>query len=110
MSSVPPTEGVGDAGGLDSRRVERLAKLFDLRTFIGALFLIFGLLVTLEGLTASAAEIAKGSNINLALWTGLIMLVTGAVFIAWMLAAPPQILRGTEVTADDLPEQRRGGH
>ena len=57
----------------------RLAKLFDLRTFIGALFIIFGAVVTAEGLTASRAAIAKAVGVNLSLWTGLSMLVLGVV-------------------------------
>jgi hypothetical protein len=72
------------------RRAHRLAKLFDLRTFIGALFLIFGIVVTIEGLTASAADIAKAAGVNLSLWTGLSMLIVGGIFIGWMLAKPPE--------------------
>jgi hypothetical protein len=69
----------------------RLAKLFDLRTFIGALFLIFGVVVTLEGLVATEASIAKAGGINMSLWTGLSMLAVGVVFIVWMLARPPSL-------------------
>jgi xanthine/uracil/vitamin C permease (AzgA family) len=73
----------------DQRRTLLLAKLFDLRTFIGALFVIFGAVVTVEGLVADAASIAKASGINLSLWTGLGMLVVGIGFLAWMLLDPP---------------------
>lgn len=79
-----------DAGDTD-RRTLRLAKLFDLRTFIGALFLIFGVVVTIEGLNTSPADIAKAAGVHLSLWTGLSMVVVGAIFIAWMLARPPEI-------------------
>jgi uncharacterized membrane protein YedE/YeeE len=81
-----------------ARRAHRLAKLFDLRTFIGALFLIFGLVVTVEGFNASAADIAKAAGVNLSLWTGLSMLVVGALFVTWMLVKPPQ----TEAEHQDL--------
>ena len=37
----------------------RLAKLFDLRSFIGSLFVIFGILVTAAGIAASKATITK---------------------------------------------------
>jgi xanthine/uracil/vitamin C permease (AzgA family) len=80
------------------RRTQRLAKLFDLRTFIGALFLIFGVVVTVEGLNASAADIAKAAGVRLSLWTGLSMLVVGALFLTWMLLKPPE----TEVERQDL--------
>ena len=76
----------------------RLAKLFDLRTFIGALFLIFGVVVGLEGLVASRASIAKAAGINMSLWTGVSMLVVGVVFIGWVLAKPPSL----EVKRQDL--------
>jgi len=67
----------------------RLAKLFDLRSFIGALFVIFGVLVTIAGLAASQATINKAAGINLGLWVGLIMLAMGVFFIAWILLKPP---------------------
>jgi len=90
-----------------AQRAQRLAKLFDLRTFIGALFLIFGAVVTIEGMTASAADIAKATGVNLSLWTGLSMLVVGLVFIAWMLAKPPEI----ETKHQDLSRPPElGGH
>ena len=69
----------------------RLAKLFDLRTFIGALFLIFGVAVTIEGLRATSAQIAKAAGINISLWTGVCMLVIGLIFILWMLIKPPSL-------------------
>jgi hypothetical protein len=84
-----------------------LAKLFDLRTFTGTLFLIFGVIVTIVGLGASDADIRKAAGINLSLILGLIMLVMGAIFIAWMLIKPPEVLHGHEMSEDDLPEQLR---
>jgi hypothetical protein len=94
------------------KSTDLLARLFDLRTFTGALFLIFGVIVTIVGLGASEADIKKASGLNLSLMLGLIMLVMGAIFIIWMLARPPEILHGHEATEDDLPEQMRhhGGH
>jgi hypothetical protein len=89
------------------RRAETMAKLFDLRTFIGSLFVIFGVIVTLRGLTASQAEIDKAEGLNLSLWTGLIMLATGVVFVAWTLISPPVVYHGHEMAEDDLPEQLR---
>lgn len=73
----------------EQARLLTLAKLFDLRTFIGALFCIFGVAVTIAGLTASEESIARASDLNVSLWSGLAMLVTGIGFIAWMLAQPP---------------------
>ena len=77
----------------------RLAKLFDLRSFIGALFLIFGVLVTIAGLAASQATINKAAGINLGLWVGLIMLAMGVFFIAWILLKPPAPITTAEAEA-----------
>ena len=43
MTSPEPTEA-------EKRKAEQLAKLFDLRMFVGALFVIFGVMVTIAGL------------------------------------------------------------
>jgi hypothetical protein len=89
------------------QEVDLLAKLFDIRTFTGVLFLIFGVLVTLVGLNASDADIQKAAGLNISLILGLIMLGMGVLFVGWMLLRPPQLLEGHEVTEEDLPEQLR---
>jgi hypothetical protein len=96
-----PEERAGDQG------TDFLAKLFDIRSFTGALFLIFGVIVTVVGLTASDADIAKSAGLNLALILGPIMLAMGAIFIVWLLLRPPELLQSHEVTEEDLPEQLR---
>jgi hypothetical protein len=73
----------------EEARSWRLAKLFDLRTFIGVLFVIFGVLVIIPGLAPSTADIEKAAGINLALWVGGLMLALGVIFLAWLLASPP---------------------
>jgi hypothetical protein len=89
------------------RRAETMAKIFDLRMFIGSLFVVFGVIVTALGFAASQASIDKAAGVNLSLWTGLIMLATGIVFVAWTLISPPEVFHGHEMTEDDLPEQLR---
>jgi hypothetical protein len=96
-----PEEKAGEQG------TDFLAKLFDIRSFTGALFLIFGVIVTVVGLTASDADIAKSAGLNLALILGPIMLAMGAIFIVWLLLRPPELLQSHEVTEEDLPEQLR---
>ena len=91
----------------DESNAELLAKLFDLRTFTGGLFLIFGAIVTVVGIGASDADIRKAAGINLSLILGLVMLVMGAFFIIWMLMRPPELLHGHQMSEDDLPEQLR---
>ena len=96
-----PEERPGEQG------TDFLAKLFDIRSFTGALFLIFGVIVTIVGLTASDADINKSAGLNLALILGPIMLAMGAIFVIWLLLRPPELLHSHEVTEEDLPEQLR---
>jgi hypothetical protein len=69
-------------------RSMQAANLFDLRRIIGGLFVAYGILMTILGLTDSDAEIAKAAGININLWAGLGMLVFGALFILWSLWRP----------------------
>src|SRR4051812_47738346 len=96
-----PQEKPGEQG------TDLLAKLFDIRSFTGALFLIFGVIVTIVGLTASEADIQKSAGLNLALVIGPVMLALGAFFIVWLLLKPPQLVLSHEVSEEDLPEQLR---
>jgi hypothetical protein len=90
------------------RRAETLAKVFDLRMFIGSLFVVMGIIVGGQGLFGtSAAQIRKAAGVNLSLWTGLAMLLLGVLFIVWTFAAPPQVFHGHEIADEDLPEQLR---
>jgi xanthine/uracil/vitamin C permease (AzgA family) len=93
----------------------RLAKLFDLRSFIGALFVIFGILVTIPAVGASKATITKAADINLGLWVGLIMLVMGVLFLIWVLLKPPAPITTAEAEAsrkarEEFGTQGPGGH
>lgn len=93
----------------------RLARLFDLRSFIGSLFLIFGILVTIAGLRASKATINKAAGINLGLWVGLTMLAIGVIFLSWVLLKPPAPVTAAEAEAtrkarEEFGTQSPGGH
>ena len=56
------------------------SNLFDLRTVIGALFTLYGLLLTILGILDSQAEIDKAAGVRINLWTGLGMLALGLAF------------------------------
>ncbi len=84
-----------------------LAKLFDIRSFTGALFLIFGVIVTIVGLNATEADIEKAAGLRLALILGVIMLLMGVIFIGWLLLRPPTLVEPHQMSEDDLPEQLR---
>ncbi|MEU9283737.1 hypothetical protein AB0D57_03190 [Streptomyces sp. NPDC048275] len=68
------------------------ARLFDIRTIIGGLFVVYGIIVTIAGLTVSDADLDKAEGVNINLWTGLGMLALGLFFLVWLwlrpLAAP----------------------
>ncbi|MFF7720815.1 hypothetical protein ACFZDB_15740 [Streptomyces luteogriseus] len=64
------------------------ARLFDIRRIIGGLFVVYGVIVTLAGLTASDADIDKAAGVNINLWTGLGMLALGVFFLAWLWLRP----------------------
>lgn len=66
------------------------ARLFDLRSMIGGLFVLYGIMLTVAGFTTSDQELAKASGININLWMGIGMLVVGALFLAWWRLRPLQ--------------------
>lgn len=88
----------------------RLAKLFDLRSFIGALFVIFGILVTIAGIAAGKATITKAADINLGLWVGPIMLGMGLLFLVWVLLKPPAPITTAEAEASRKAREEFGTH
>ncbi|MEA2251347.1 MAG: hypothetical protein QOI62_1874 [Solirubrobacteraceae bacterium] len=66
----------------------RAANRFDIRRIIGALFLVYGAILVVTGIVGSHAVKTKAAGINVDLWTGLGMLVVGALMIGWALARP----------------------
>jgi xanthine/uracil/vitamin C permease (AzgA family) len=72
----------------EAHRDARAANLFDVRRFIGGLFLIYGAILYVLGLGASDAEVEKAAGVNANLWTGLAMLIVGSIFVAWALMRP----------------------
>ncbi|MFC5722098.1 hypothetical protein ACFP1Z_18185 [Streptomyces gamaensis] len=70
------------------RRSATASRLFDVRLVIGGLFAVYGLVVTVAGLSASDADLAKAEGININLWTGLGMLALAAFFLVWATVRP----------------------
>jgi len=96
------------------------SRLFDLRTLIGALFVLYGVLLTVVGLFDNDEEIAKADGIRINLWLGLSMLLLGALFLLWVRLRPLRIERrvdtdpvgrrpGERGAADAPPPGRRRG-
>ena len=79
-----------DDAGTTAARPPLSAILFDLRSVIGLLFVVYGLVLTILGLVGeSAADLAKSGGLALNLWTGLVMLIAGIGFYAWAFVKPP---------------------
>ena len=85
----PADRGVDDSAPQNTTA----SRLFDLRTIIGALFVLYGLILIIAGLFDTDAEIAKADGIRINLWLGLAMLVLGALFLLWAYLRPLKIER-----------------
>ena len=80
-------DGDGDAD-LDEVTAARAANRFDIRRIIGGLFLLYGAILTVVGIAGSDEVKSKAAGINVNLWTGLGMLVFGALMVTWALTRP----------------------
>ncbi|MCX4762712.1 hypothetical protein OG562_17350 [Streptomyces sp. NBC_01275] len=82
------------------------ARIFDLRRIIGGLFVLYGVIITITGLTDGDAEIDKAQGININLWTGLGMLALGVFFLVWLWLrpVPPPAPRLPEEAEEGAPE------
>lgn len=72
------------------RRNRTAAKAFDIRTIIAALFLIYGVVLTVMGFFPSPEEVEQGGG-NLNLWSGLGMLAFALVMGVWVLLKPVRV-------------------
>lgn len=88
---------------MDDKQALRMARVYDLRSAIAALFTIFGVIVAVTGLFSDPVDLAKAQNVNLSLWTGLGMLLLAAVFWIWLFAVPPDIPAGHEASDFEDP-------
>ncbi|MEO6857065.1 MAG: hypothetical protein ABI323_00520 [Solirubrobacteraceae bacterium] len=89
--------GVSDEEELKAARV---ANRFDIRRLIGGVFLLYGLILVALGLFGSHEIKTKAAGINVDLWTGIGMLVFGALMVFWALSRP---------TVPEPPETRGEG-
>ena len=81
---------MSDRIGADRPKADLTAILFDLRSVIGLLFVVYGLVLTVLGLIGSSeADLAKSGGLALNLWTGVVMLIVGIGFYAWAFVKPP---------------------
>jgi hypothetical protein len=86
---MPEDKFISEAEDAEAEsRAARAANLFDVRRFIGGLFLLYGLILFVLGIGASDADVDKAAGVNVNLWTGLAMLLVGAIFLAWAFTRP----------------------
>lgn len=81
-----PDEVVEETG----KRMSVAARLFDIRLIIGSLFVVYGLIVGIEGLFVTHAELTKAQGIHIDLWEGVGMLILGLLFLVWRWLRPAE--------------------
>ena len=86
-SRTEPMQPTGDSDE-DEADAARAANRFDIRRLIGGLFCLYALILIALGVFGSHAVKNKAAGINIDLWTGLGMLVFGALMIFWALSRP----------------------
>jgi hypothetical protein len=87
--SDEPMEPTG-ATEEDEIKAAKAANRFDIRRIIGGLFILYSLILIALGIFGSTHVKNKAAGINVDLWTGLAMLVFGALMVFWALARPTQ--------------------
>jgi hypothetical protein len=74
----------------DEAKARRAANRFDIRRIIGGLFILYSLILIALGIFGSHHVKNKAAGINIDLWTGLGMLVFGALMLFWALTRPTE--------------------
>jgi hypothetical protein len=81
---------------------ETRASAFDVRLIIALMLGVYGLVLTILGLFfVTDEEIRKGADVNINLWTGIAMLVVGALFALWARLRPLRVPVRDDGTAPD---------
>ena len=91
-----------DDNNTDDRDI-RAANLFDIRSIIGGLFLLYGVTLLVLGLGASDADLKRADGVNVNLLVGIVMIVMAVLFIAWALWRPlgRELERAAAESGDD---------
>jgi len=79
--------------------------LFDLRTIIGGLFTLYGVMLTVYGIFDSQAQVDKAAGVRINLWTGLGMLALGLAFLTWVKLRPLTTEEIIEAQQEDPEEE-----
>jgi hypothetical protein len=77
------------------------AGVFDIRTIIGLLLGIYGVILLVTSFFTSQKELDKANGANVNLWTGLGLVVASIVFIGWARLRPIVVPENPEGEEDD---------
>jgi uncharacterized membrane protein len=62
--------------------------LFDVRSIIGALMILYGVILLLASFATSDADKAKADGVNANLWVGIVLLAFGILMAVWAVTRP----------------------
>ena len=75
------------------------AGLLDIRTIIGALLGVYGLILLFVGIFGDE-EPEKTGGVNANLWAGIVLVVVGAVFVTWARLRPVRVPKSPSDPSD----------
>ncbi|HEY9290328.1 MAG TPA: hypothetical protein VIP98_03515 [Microlunatus sp.] len=87
----------------------RSTRRFDLRRILGALFIVYGVIVTVVGIVNRDTDPEMTGGIQINIWVGLAMLVGGVLFLVWDRLSPvpaEDIVSSLERQEEELRKQR----
>jgi hypothetical protein len=90
----------------DEQKTVDSTRRFDLRRILGALFVVYGVIVFVTGFfTIGGSELKMTGGIAINFWTGGAMFVVGLLFFLWDRLAP--VPAEDILHSEDLAEQER---
>jgi uncharacterized membrane protein len=89
--------------------------LFDVRSIIGALMILYGVILLLASFATSDADKAKADGVNANLWVGIALLVFGILMAVWAVTRPivvdqEQIEADKKAVEEAAVQSRRSAH
>ena len=79
------------------------AGAFDIRNVIGALLLLYGVILVVTRVVSGDEGGERSDGVNANLWAGLALLVVGAAFVAWARWRPVKVPEGAADAGTDHP-------
>lgn len=86
-------------------RPPRRTRLFDLRTLIGGVLALYGLVLVIVGIVDGTDALRRADGIRINLWTGIVLLVVAGLFFLWSRLGGEASRAGGADDADGDPEE-----